>query len=205
MKDKLIIIGAGGHGRAVADIALKMNQWESIYFLDDDETMDKSMGIAVIGSSQDASKYIKDHDIFVAIGNNHSREKVQRMLEDWGASIPTMIHPKSIIGEKVKIGLGTVLMAGVIVNSCTTIGKGCIINTASTIGHDNILEDYVHVSSGSNLAGTVTVGKNTWIGIGSIVINNIQITKGCKIGAGSLVIRSIEEPGTYVGSPVRKL
>lgn len=96
-------------------------------------------------------------------------------------------------------------MAGVIINSCTKIGKGCIINTAATIDHDNMIEDYVHISPGVHLAGTVKIGQGSWLGIGSVVSNNVNIISGCNVGAGAVVVKSINEPGVYVGVPVRRV
>jgi sugar O-acyltransferase (sialic acid O-acetyltransferase NeuD family) len=203
--NKLLIIGASGHGKVIADIALKMNKWESIAFLDDDENIKQSMNIEVIGKSSDVTKHIQDYDIFVAIGNNTTRERIQKNLEKLGASIPVLVHPGATIGKQVEIGFGTAVMAGVVINCCTRIGKGCIINTGATIDHDNIVEDYVHISPGANLAGTVKVGKGTWIGIGSVVSNNISIVSNCKIGAGAVVVRDIDEVGIYVGVPVKRL
>ncbi|EJS16394.1 sialic acid O-acetyltransferase NeuD family sugar O-acyltransferase [Bacillus cereus VDM062] len=188
----------------IADIALKMNKWEYIAFLDDDDVK-TSMGIEIIDKSTSVSKYIKDYDLFVGIGNNVIREKVQEQLEEQGASMPVLIHPSAIIGEEVYLKAGTVVMAGTVINCCTKIGKGCIINTASTIDHDNIIEDYVHISPGANLAGTVKVGRSTWLGIGSVISNNVNIAGNCKIGAGAVVIKDITELGTYVGVPARRL
>ncbi|PEW87009.1 acetyltransferase [Bacillus cereus] len=205
MKKKLLIIGASGHGKVIADIALKMNKWQSIAFLDDNENVKSSMGIEIIDNSASISKYVDDHDFFVGIGNNVIREKVQSQLENEEASIPVLIHPSAIIGEQVYLEAGTVVMAGAVINCCTKIGKGCIINTASTVDHDNVIEDYVHISPGAHLAGTVKVGSGTWLAIGSIVINNINITSECKIGAGAVVIRDITETGTYVGVPARRV
>lgn len=205
MKDRLLIIGAGGHGKVVADIALKMDRWDYIAFLDDNDDIKTSMGIEVIGKSADMFRYIKDYDIFVAIGNNETRKVIQEKLEVEGASIPVLIHPDAIIGEKVEINAGTVVMAGVVVNCCTIIGKGCIINTGATIDHDNLIEDYVHISPGVHTAGAVRIGKGTWLGIGSIVSNNIKITSDCTIGAGSVVVRDIDKSGTYVGVPARRI
>ncbi len=204
MKDKLLIIGAGGHGKVVADIALKMDRWKEIAFLDDNEEFKTSMGIEVIGKSADMYRYIKDYDIFVAIGTNEMRKIIQEKLEIRGANIPVLIHPEAVIGREVEIGVGTVIMAGVVVNCCTTIGKGCIINTGATIDHDNVCEDYVHISPGVHTAGAVRIGKGTWLGIGSIVSNNITITSGCTIGAGAVVVRNIGKSGTYVGIPARR-
>ncbi|PES69090.1 acetyltransferase [Bacillus cereus] len=205
MKKKLLIIGASGHGKVIADIALKMNKWQSIAFLDDNENVKSSMGIEIIDNSASISKYVDDYDFFVGIGNNVIREKVQSQLENEEASIPVLIHPSAIIGEQVYLEAGTVVMAGAVINCCTKIGKGCIINTASTVDHDNVIEDYVHISPGAHLAGTVKVGSGTWLAIGSIVINNINITSECKIGAGAVVIRDITETGTYVGVPARRV
>ncbi|CAN7341290.1 acetyltransferase [Paenibacillus sp. LjRoot56] len=205
MRNKLLIIGASGQGKVVADVALKMNKWKSIGFLDDDENVESSMGIEVVGKSCDTFKYFQDCDIFVGIGNNAVRKLIQEKLEAEGANIPILIHPSAVIGEKVELSPGTVLMAGVVINCCTTIGRGCIINTGATIDHDNIIEDYVHISPGVNLAGTVRIGQGTWLGIGSTVSNNLNITCECKIGAGAVVVRDITEPGTYVGVPARRV
>ncbi|KAA0565840.1 acetyltransferase [Bacillus sp. CH30_1T] len=205
MKNKLMIIGASGHGKVVADIALKMNKWSNIVFLDDDQNVDSSMGIEVIGTTDDVITYKNEYEIVVGIGNNYIREKIQNKLEATGAKIPTLIHPSAIIGEQVYIGSGTVVMAGVVINCCTRVGKGCIINTATSIDHDNIIGDYVHISPGCHLAGTVTVENLNWIGIGSKVSNNVMITNGCVIGAGATVINNITEVGTYVGVPIRKI
>lgn len=205
MKDKLLIIGASGHGKVIADIALKMNKWKSIAFLDDDESIQSSMGIEVIGKASDVFEYIKDYDIFIGIGKNITRQTLQEKLEAEHASIPRMVHPKAVIGSQVTIGIGTAIMAGAVVNCCTEIGKGCIVNTGATIDHDNVIEDYVHISPGANLAGTVKVGKGTWIGVSSAVINNINITSGCIIGAGAVVVKNITETGIFVGVPARRL
>lgn len=204
MKDNLLIIGASGHGKVIADIALKVNKWRNIAFLDDDEGIKSSMGIDVIGKSDNAAQYIEKCDFFVAIGNNVTREKIQEKLEAEGASIPILIHPNAVIGEQVEFGSGTAVMAGVIVNCCTKIGKGCIINTGATIDHDNLIEDYVHISPGVHTAGTVKIGRGTWLGVGCIVSNNINIVSDCKVGAGAVVVKDINETGTYVGVPAKK-
>ncbi|NLP51840.1 acetyltransferase [Bacillus sp. RO1] len=205
MKNKLLIIGASGHGKVVADIALKMNKWQNVKFLDDDKSIKSSMGLKVIGTSDDVFTHIDEYDIFVGIGNNATRQKIHEMLETFGASIPVLIHPDAVIGNQVEIGNGTAVMAGAVVNCCSKIGKSCIINTSSTIDHDNNIEDFVHISPGAHLAGAVKVGKGSWLGIGSLVSNNINITNGCKVGAGSVVVKDIDEPGVYVGVPAKKL
>ena len=204
-KNKLLIIGASGHGKVVVDIAVKMNVWKHIYFLDDNELIKTSVGIEVLEKSAGAYKYLDEADIFVAIGNNETREDIQEKLIAEGANIPILIHPDAVIGPEVEIGIGTVVMAGVVINSSTKTGRGCIVNTGATLDHDNMLGDYVHISPGATLAGTVKVGRNSWLGVGSTVSNNVNITNDCKIGAGAVVIKDITESGTYVGIPARKV
>lgn len=205
MKKKLLIIGASGHGKVVADIAMRMNKWGSISFLDDNINIDTPFGLNIIGKTKDYLKYINKYEIFVAIGNNVIREKLLSLLEAAGANIPVLIHPSAVIGKQVDIGIGTVVMAGAIINSCTKIGKGCIVNTGSTIDHDNNIGDFVHISPGANLSGTVNVGSRSWLGTGSIVSNNIKITKDCIVGAGAVVVKDLTISGTYVGIPVRRI
>jgi len=205
MKSKLLIIGASGHGKVVADIAMKMKKWNTIAFLDDDENKKSSLGLNVLGPTNNILTYINEWDLFVAIGDNTIRQQIYERLEKMGASIPILIHPTAVIGEEVEIGSGTVLMAGTIINCSTKIGKACIINTSSTIDHDNHIGDYVHVSPGAHLAGTVKVGQGSWLGIGSVVSNNVNITSNCIVGAGSVVLKDIKESGIYVGTPVRRI
>jgi sugar O-acyltransferase (sialic acid O-acetyltransferase NeuD family) len=205
MKNKLLIVGASGHGKVVADIALKMNKWKIINFLDDNESIKSSMGLDVIGTSEDVIKHLNEYEIFVGIGSNTTRQRIHEMLETAGACIPILIHPNAIIGNEVEIGNGTAVMAGAIVNCCTKIGKSCIVNTGSTIDHDNYIEDYVHISPGAHLAGSVKVGQGSWLGIGSVVSNNISIASECKVGAGAVVVKEITESGTYFGVPARRV
>lgn len=201
---KLIIIGAGGHGKVVADIAQKMNVWQEIAFLDD-KTVSPTMGCRVIGPSSEALNYISEHAIFIAIGSNAIREKIMLQLKSAGAALPLLIHPTAVIGRDVEIAAGTVVMAGAIINSGSKIGMGCIVNTGATVDHDCFLDDFVHVSPGAHLAGMVRIGRGSWVGIGAVVSNNIEIAGGTMLGAGAAVVKDIQEAGTYVGVPARRI
>lgn len=205
MKKKLLIIGASGHGKVVADIALSLGKWEEIYFLDDDKSIKKSLGIEVIGTTDKIADYIDEYDMFVGIGNNEIRKKLYMKLEQLGASIPVLVHPSAVVGKEVTIDKGTVVMAGVVINCSTTIGKGCIINTGATIDHDSEIGEFVHISPGVNIAGTVKIGESSWIGAGGIVINDVNITSNSIVGAGAVVIEDIKDSGTYVGAPARRV
>lgn len=199
--NKLVIIGAGGHGNVIADIAVK-NGYSDIVFLDDDPGAEECGGFSVAGKTSDIEKY-KDCDFIVAIGNPEVREQITRKLE--GFRLVTLIHPAAVIGRNVEIGKGTVVMAGAVINPQTKIGEGCIINTCSSVDHNSCIADFVHVSIGAHLGGTVFVGKGTWIGAGVTVSNDISICECCMIGAGAVVVSNIDQPGTYIGVPVFKI
>lgn len=194
---KLVIIGASGHGKVIADIAVKSG-YEEIVFLDDDNQIKECAGFPVVGKTSDANKIHGDK--IVAIGNANIRERIQNGLND----VVTLIHPSAVISRRTEIGEGTVIMAGAVVNSDTVIGKGCIINTGATVDHDCRIDDYVHVSVGAHVAGTCEIGKRTWIGAGATVSNNITICGDSMIGAGAVVIKDIEKPGTYIGVPAKE-
>ena len=198
---RLAIIGASGHGKVIADIAVK-NGYKEIVFLDDNPNVQECAGFRVVGTSEDVDKY-SDYDIIVAIGNASIRKKIHKQVGEY--RLTTLIHPQSVISRRVTIGKGTVVMAGAIINSDTKIGEGCIINTGASVDHDCNIGDYVHVSVGAHVAGTVTVEDSTWIGAGATVSNNVAICGECMIGAGAVVVKNIKESGTYVGSPAEKI
>lgn len=207
MQKKVIIFGASGHARVIADIIKKSND-EIVGFLDDNpEIQGKTIfdSKIVLGdtSEESVNKYL-DCYFIIGIGSN----KVRKIISEKYPNLKwyTAIHPNSIIGNDVSINEGTVIMAGTVINTGSIVGKHCIINTSSSIDHDNILEDFVHISPGSHLAGTVKVGECTWICSGVTIINNIIIGKNNIIGAGATVIKNIEEENeTFVGVPVKKL
>ncbi|XCP85328.1 acetyltransferase [Roseburia hominis] len=198
---KLVIIGASGHGKVVADIAVR-NGYDEIVFLDDNESVKECSDYPVVGKSEEA--VYQKCDVIVAIGDASIRQRIQKKLEYVGVQIATLIHPDAVIAEFVKIGIGTVVMAGAVINPETTIGKGCIINTCSSVDHDCVIGDYVHISIGAHVAGTVNVGERTWIGAGVTVSNNVSICGDCMIGAGAVVIRNISKAGIYLGVPAEE-
>lgn len=197
--NRLIIIGAGGHGKVVADNALK-NGYTDICFVDDNTT-DNCMGFPIIGKCDDLENLNDGKtDFVIGIGNNATRKLVaEKYKVNWVA----IIHPSAQIAVNVSIGKGTVVMAGAVVNACASIGTHCIINTCAVVEHDNVLEDYVHISPNATLGGTVHIGENTHIGIGATVRNNIDICAGCIVGAGAVVVRDIREKGIYIGVPAK--
>lgn len=200
MWKRLVIVGAGGHGKVVADIALK-NQYKKIIFLDDNAA-GTCLGFPILGTSDEIMGLDDGNTEFViAVGSNHVRKKIaEGHLANW----VTLIHPSAQIGAGVRIGNGTVVMAGAVINPGAVIGEHCIINTGAVIEHDDVLSNYVHVSPNAVLGGTIHIGDCTHIGIGAVVRNNINICDNCIIGAGAVVVGNITENATYVGIPAEK-
>ena len=194
--NKLIIVGASGHGKVVADIA-SLNGYDDIVFLDGNPELKECIGFPVLGSE----KMLNDiaGDVFIAIGNAAIRKKMMNLYKN--RTFPVLIHPSAVISNSVQIDVGTVVMAGAVVNPDVRVGKGVIINTSSSLDHDCIIGDYCHISVGAHLCGTVKVGCSTWIGAGATIINNVNVCERSIIGAGALVIRDILVSGTYVGVP----
>lgn len=194
--NRLVIIGASGHGKVIADSALK-NGYTDICFVDDNVT-GECIGFPIIGVVSDIEKWNDGHtDFVIGIGNNAVRTMI---AEKYNVKWVPIIHPSAQIAFNATIGKGTVVMANAVVNACTTIGEHCIINTGAVVEHDNVLGDYVHISPGVKLSGTVTVGAHTWIGTGSSVINNVTIAEDVVVGIGSVVVKDIKAKGTYFGT-----
>lgn len=198
MKRQLVIIGAGGHGKVTADLAKKLG-YERILFLDD------ALIQGVEGKVSEFVRYVGCSDFFVAIGNNMVRKRIAEELKSKGAVLVSLIHPNAVVSDNVRIGKGTVVMAGAVVNTDTVLGDGVIVNTCASVDHDCCVGDYVHVAVGAHVCGAVTVREYTWIGAGATLINNISICEKCVIGAGAVIVHSINAEGTYIGVPGRKL
>lgn len=202
MNEKVVIIGASGHGKVIADIILKSGD-EVVGFLDDNpELKNGFIGFPVLGRVKDAPKF-KEYKFVIAIGNADIRE---RIADEFALNWYTAIHPTAVISSiGVEIGEGTVVMANATINSDAKIGRHCIINTGAIVEHDNIIEDLAHVSVGTKLAGNVTVGRKAWVGIGSQIIQGKKIGNETMIGAGAVVINDISSKRTAVGCPAKDI
>lgn len=203
MKDNVIIIGASGHGKVVADIIFQSGD-QVMGFLDDNPDLGETfIGIPILGMIDTFSDY-PTAKFIVAIGNSAIRASIAEKLA--GVSWYTAIHPRAVISDiDTVIREGTVVMADAVINASAKVGRHCIINTGAVVEHDNRIEDFVHISVGAKLAGAVHIGKRTWIGIGATVSNNVDICDNCLIGAGAVVVSSIQRPGTYIGIPAKEI
>ena len=197
---EVIIVGASALGKVVANIVMKSGD-KVFGFLDDNpEVGDFFCGFPVLGSTDKWQK-IQNKNFIIAIGNPGIRESLSRKIR---GDFYTAIHPSAQISLlDVKIGEGTTIMANAVINSGAYVGRHCIINSAAVVEHDNQISDFVHISVGAKVAGTVNIGTRTWIGMGACINNNLSICSDCMVGAGAVVVKSIERSGTYIGIPAK--
>ena len=162
---RLIILGAGGHGRVVADIAEQTGKYDEVVFLDDNSNYDK-----VIGKCSD---YIKvksqDTEMYPAFGNNQGRVDWENKIEGAGIKLAKIIHPLAYVSPKADIADGCVIMPYAIVNTSTVVKKACIINIGAIVDHDCILEEGCHLAPGAIVKGENRVPTCTKIESGKVV------------------------------------
>lgn len=205
MRRSLAIVGAGGHGRVVADCAEALG-WDRIEFFDDKGVGTSSGPWPTVGAIEALFERIADYDgVIVGIGDNRARLDRHRALAGRGAAMATLIHPRATVSRHARIDVGTVVFAGAVVNFGAVIGEACIINTGATVDHDDRLADGVHLSPGSHLGGGATVGECSWIGLGASVRDGIAIGRDVRIGAGAAVVDAVPNDVVLVGVPARPL
>lgn len=191
MNKKIAIIGAGGHGKVVGEIAL-LNQYEIIHFFDDNENEINNFPFKMIGNLARLKDNLENYDdFFVAIGENEVRYEKILWLRDKKVNIVSLIHPKSTISKFSSLGVGTCVMANAVVNSGTSIKDGVIINTSASIDHDCLIEDYSHISPNCTLSGNVRIGKLTHLGSGTSVHPGIHVGRNVKTGISSKIYKNI--------------
>jgi sugar O-acyltransferase (sialic acid O-acetyltransferase NeuD family) len=192
--DKVYFYGASGHAKVVLDIA-RLAHLDVPCLIDDNPNVNELAGLSVVHSAEGLKPLI------VTIGDCQIRRKIVRKLGTH--EYVTVIHPSAIKAESVELGLGTVVMAGAILNPYVRVGNHSIINTGASLDHDVFVDDFVHIAPHCTLCGGVEVGEGTWIGAGSTVIQGIHIGKNCFIGAGSVVVKDIPDNSLCYGNPSR--
>ncbi len=209
MKD-LYIVGAGGFGREVAWLVERINAveptWEIKGFIDDDSTLweTEEDGYKVIGGC-DYLKSLESVYVVCAIGSATTRKAIIEKLKSYAVDFATVIDPSVIMSSKVEIGEGCIICAGTIITVDIIIGDHVIINLDCTIGHDVVVNDYVTIYPSVNVSGNVVIGECCELGTGMQIIQGKTVVPNTIIGAGAIIVKNIEECGTYVGSPAKRV
>lgn len=208
MKD-IIIIGAGGFGREVAwlieDINELNKEWNIVGFVDDNDSIQGTEinGYKVVGNID----WIKEQELYVvnAIGDPIIKKKVMKRIFDSKNRYPVLMHPSVICSDMVTIGEGTIICAGNIITVNIEIGKHVIMNLDCTIGHDAVIGDYTTILPSVNISGFVKAEECVSVGTGSAIIQGVSIGENTVIGAGSVVVKDLPSNCTAVGSPAKPI
>ncbi|WP_332628470.1 acetyltransferase [Halalkalibacter flavus] len=169
MNNNLLIIGAGGHGQVVQDIASAMNQFEKIDFLDDNSSL-------AIGKCDNFNEYINEYSYaFVAIGNNEQRKVWSSRLIAAGFKLPVLIHPTSYKSPLAKVGIGSVICAKAVINTNAIIENGCIISIGALVDHDSLISEYSHINSGAIIKAGCIVENLKKVEAGMVFTNKREL------------------------------
>ena len=194
----LVIVGAGGHGRVVHDVALSLGLAVA-GFLDDSRSGEVN-GVPVLGGTARIETLLADHSFIVAMGGQQARRRFSTLIAG-RAELATLVHPTAWVSPSARIGQGSVLVGGVIVNANADVGAFCILNTGCTIDHDNLLKDGVQICPGAHLAGAVTCEEDVFVGTGACVIPGVTLGREAVVGAGAVVVRDVAPGDKVFGNP----
>lgn len=193
---RLAILGAGGHGRVLAEAATSAG-WGEVALFDD-----QAPGVA--GTGNDLARRLAKFDgVIVGIGRNLVRRRHHLHLRSLGASLATVVHPAAVVSPSARLGAGCYVGPLAVVGTGATIGDGVIVNSAAVIDHDCRIGDFVHVAPGSALSGAVQLGDGVWIGTGSALREGVAIGDWTLVGAGSVVLAALPPQVVAYGNPAR--
>ena len=186
MAARLLIVGAGGHGRSVAEIVTVSDAWQFAGFIDD--TLPRSTdGSAwpVVGATGElaACRSVAEFAI-VAIGNNAVRERLQHQLLDLGFKIPNVIHPSAVLAPSARWGVGCAIRAGSVIGTEATLGDGVIVNSGAVVDHHCSVQDYAHLGTNACMAGGSMLGRGAWMQAGSALGYGVQVPAGTVLSVG---------------------
>ncbi len=205
---EILIVGASGFGREVAWLIEELKEWKVVGFIDDSEEIQNTIinGIPVIGKLDFLEKVTKKTYVTIAIGNPIIRKKIsERLMENKNIVFPNIIAKDIRINRTIKLGIGNIICTNNILTTNISIGNFNHVNLSCTIGHDVVFNNYVTVYPGVNISGNVEISDISEIGTGSKIIQGKHISSNVIIGAGSVIVKNIEEEGTYVGVPARRV
>jgi sugar O-acyltransferase (sialic acid O-acetyltransferase NeuD family) len=209
--EKIVIFGASGHAKVIIDIVEKQARYAILGFVDDFRAPGaETLGYQVLGCESDLPTLVAQHSIkgiVIAIGDNAVREDVATRVAGLcpGLMFINAIHPSAIIGRDVSIGVGTVIMAGGIVNPSCEIGNFCIVNTKASLDHDSTMQDFSSLAPGVSTGGGCRVGRLAAVGIGASLRHGISIGECAVVGGQSMVLEDVPPYTVAYGSPAKTI
>lgn len=187
MSKTLLILGAGGHGKAVAESALLSGDWQRVLFVDDRwPELQESFGLPVVSDvSGLAGLAIDAQGAIAAVGNNQVREQWCAAIEQAGIELVSVVHPRAYVSDSVVLGAGSAVMALAVVGVDAQVGRATIINANATLDHDAVLGDFAHLGVGVQIAGGVHVGARAWLQAGCCAGYHVVVADSQHVPAGT--------------------
>ncbi len=188
-KTRLLVVGAGGHGRSVAEAAELSGQFEVAGFLDDSLPAGETvLGVPVLGPVASMADHRATADqTIVAIGNNTVREKLMHQLAEAGFEWATVVHPRAIVSPSAVLGKGSAAMAGAIVGTEARLGVGSIVNCGAVVDHHATVEDFGHLGVNASMAGGTVLGRGAWMQAGAALGYGVKVAAGVTLAPGEAV------------------
>lgn len=199
MKEKIILLGCGGHAKSIVDAIEAADTYEIAGFIDNDGKGDfEYRGYKIIGCDAQLQEIynLGIHCACVCVGflgQGRVRNKLYTHLKQIGFTLPVIVDPSAVLARDVRIEEGTFIGKQAVVNSNAVIGKMVIINTAAVVEHDSIIADFCHISISSVVCGGAYVGENVFVGSNATIIQNVRVGLDAIVGAGSIVIKNVED------------
>jgi len=215
IEQNLLIIGAGGHGSEVRAyieaLTATQRRLRLLGFIDDNRTRGTWLGTEVLGRLSDLQELARSRETsyfgyITAFGDNSIRRHIVQTIESFqlrNLRPWTLVHPTSLIGPKVEIGVGTLLAPNTIITTHAHIGHHAILNVRASVSHDCVIGDFVNLNPAAVICGSVEIGEGSYIGAGAVVKDRVRIGRGVTVGAGAVVIHDLSDGVTAVGVPAR--
>jgi len=201
----VLVFGAGGHGRAIAEVATRAG-WRVAGFVDDAPgTKEKRCGSAhIFGDREWLRRFIpRSWRVALGVGDNHARKAIAEFLQAGGIALSTIVSSDAVVSTSCEIGAGAVIMPGAVVNADVIVGSGAILNTGSVVEHDARVGRFVHIAPHATLGGGSQAGDLTLVGMGAALLPAIRVGKRCVLGALSLATMDLPDDVTAYGVPAR--
>lgn len=204
MSRRLLILGAGGHAHAVADLAVECG-WTVAGFTERDPAVGRAH---IVGRDADAVSFFrarKVEGVIVGIGNSAlaRRAELFQFLRESGVTVPSLSHPRAVISRSCRIGDGAVVFPGSVLGAGVAVGENAVIYSGVVMEHDSRVGDHAYLSPGVILSGSVTVEAGAFLGAGAVVLPGLTIGKDAVVAAGAVVISDVRAGETVMGIPAR--
>ena len=195
MKEKIILIGGGGHCNACIDVIEQAGTYQIAGIMDIPEKLhQKILGYEVIAVDDDLPRLIDEYDyVLITLGQIKSPEKrisIFRTLKESGTKLPAIISPLARVSGHARIEEGTIVMHHALVNAGAKIGKNCIINTGAIVEHDAVIADHCHIATAAVINGGVKVGSGTFFGSNAVSKEYVEIGENSVIGLGAKISKN---------------